>query len=128
MLLGGVSGQYRAHCPGDKKPVSGEIKWEGDLEEDRPDHVTVELYRDGTKIDEIIESDSWRDAKSYFQELAQKQSGETPTYRTIKDEGPDHDKIFESVVKVNGKDMGRGIGKSKKISEMEAAKNALEHL
>lgn len=47
---------------GDKKPVSGEIKWEGDLEEDRPDHVTVELYRDGTKIDEqrVTAGNDWR--------------------------------------------------------------------
>ena len=38
------------------------------------------------------------------------------------------DKIFESKVECNGKELGRGIGKSKKASEMEAAKNALEKL
>ena len=69
-----------------------------------------------------------KDYKTVLQEKLQINGNIDIKYSIIKESGPDHDKIFESVVKVNGKDMGRGIGKSKKISEMEAAKNALEHL
>ena len=47
-----------------------------------------------TKIDEILENESWRDSKSYLQELAQRIDGVTPVYRVMKEEGPDHDKVF----------------------------------
>ena len=46
------------------------------------------------KIDEIVEEGTWRDAKSYVQELAQHIDAETPVYRTLSEEGPDHDKHF----------------------------------
>ena len=46
------------------------------------------------KIDEIIEEGTWRDPKSYVQELAQREDGVTPVYKTLKEEGPDHDKTF----------------------------------
>ena len=49
-------------------------------------------------------------------------------YYILKESGPDHNKIFESRVECNGKILGKGIGKSKKASEMMAAKNALENL
>ena len=44
------------------------------------------------KIDTVLEEGLWRDPKSYVQELAQKIDGETPVYKTLKEEGPDHDK------------------------------------
>ena len=46
------------------------------------------------KIDYIIEEGTWRDPKSYVQELAQQIDGLTPTYRILREEGPDHDKSF----------------------------------
>ena len=40
--------------------------------------------------------------------------------------GPDHDKRFEVEVHLNSNVIGRGIGKSKKKAEQEAAREALE--
>ena len=81
-----------------------------------------------SKIDEIIESDSWRDAKSYFQELAQKATGKTPVYRTIKDEGPDHDKTFTVAVYVDKKVYGTGIGHSKQDAQTAAAREGIKKI
>ncbi|MBR5389510.1 ribonuclease III [Candidatus Saccharibacteria bacterium] len=80
------------------------------------------------KIDEIIESDSWRDAKSYFQELVQKGASQTPTYRTIKDEGPDHDKTFTVAVYVGKKIYGVGVGHSKQDAQTAAAREGIKKI
>jgi ribonuclease-3 len=45
-------------------------------------------------IDEIVKTKSWLDAKSRFQEKAQEKVGVTPSYKTLKETGPDHDKQF----------------------------------
>lgn len=77
------------------------------------------------RADLIIKSGSWVDSKSLFQEMAQEHAGVTPTYKTLKESGPDHDKHFTVGVYV-GKDLaGEGEGKSKQDAEQEAAKNAL---
>jgi ribonuclease-3 len=78
------------------------------------------------KIDGVIENRAWQDAKSYFQEIAQDKHGVTPTYKTLAEEGPDHDKKFTVGVFVGPKKVGQGTGKSKQEAEQEAAKNALE--
>jgi ribonuclease-3 len=44
----------------------------------------------------------------------------------IESKGPDHEKEFLVAVYVNGVEMGRGSGKSKKQAEQEAAHQALE--
>ena len=67
-----------------------------------------------------------KDYKTVLQEKLQVNGNVNIKYSIIREEGPDHDKVFESIVQVNGKQIGRGIGKSKKLSEMMAAKNALE--
>ena len=48
-------------------------------------------------------------------------------YRTVKEEGPDHDKKFTVELLVNGKCISEGIGQSKKQAEMQAAQKALEN-
>ena len=80
-----------------------------------------------TKIDTIIEEGSWRAPKSYFQELAQKHEGTTPTYRTIREEGPDHDKTFTIGVYVNNVARGIGSGHSKQEAEQSAAKEGIKY-
>lgn len=75
---------------------------------------------------EIIESGSWIDAKSLFQEKAQEFVGHTPIYKTVKETGPDHDKHFTVTVSVGKEVYGEGEGKSKQDAEQEAARNALE--
>lgn len=79
-----------------------------------------------SKIDEILEEGTWRDAKSWFQELAQKTDGETPVYRTLKEEGPDHDKNFTVGAYVGDKLMGVGVGHSKQDAQTAAAREGVK--
>lgn len=69
-----------------------------------------------------------KDYKTVLQEKLQVNGDVSIKYRIIKEEGPDHDKIFTAEVKVNGKKMAEGRGKSKKSAEMEAARYTLERL
>ena len=78
------------------------------------------------KIDEILEEGSWRDPKSYVQELAQKIDGQTPVYHTLKEEGPDHDKTFTVGIYVGDTLKGTGTGHSKQEAQTEAAKVAVK--
>ena len=78
------------------------------------------------KIDEILEEGTWRDPKSWFQELAQKNDGETPVYRTLKEEGPDHDKNFTVGVYVGNELKGTGIGHSKQEAQTAAAREGVK--
>ena len=68
------------------------------------------------------------DYKSKLQELVQAKFQKTPAYRLVAESGPDHDKRFTVDVIIDKKKAGRGIGKSKKIAETEAARRALEKL
>lgn len=77
-------------------------------------------------IDEVIQKGSWRDSKSAFQEFAQAKYGMTPTYNTVKAEGPDHDKHFVVEVAVGDVVVAEGEGKSKQEAEQSAAAHALE--
>lgn len=79
------------------------------------------------KIGEILEDESWRDPKSYFQELAQKNAGVTPVYRTLKEEGPDHDKSFTVGVYVADELKGTGVGHSKQEAQTAAAKEGVKN-
>ena len=78
------------------------------------------------KIDEIIEEGTWRDAKSYIQELAQKIDGATPVYHTLHEEGPDHDKMFQVGIFVNDKQIAMGTGHSKQEAQTDAAREAVK--
>lgn len=80
------------------------------------------------KINEIIESDSWRDAKSYFQELAQRDFTQTPTYHTIKEDGPDHDKTFTVAVYIGKTIFGTGVGHSKQDAQTAAALEGIKRI
>jgi ribonuclease-3 len=76
-------------------------------------------------IEKIIEDKTWLDAKSKFQEQAQENESVTPAYKTLKEEGPDHDKQFTVGVFLGKEKVAEGTGKSKQEAEQEAAKNAL---
>ncbi len=77
-------------------------------------------------IDEVVRGGLWRDAKSAFQELAQAKYGMTPSYKTVRAEGPDHDKQFVVAVSVGDVVVAEGTGKSKQEAEQAAAHRALE--
>lgn len=78
------------------------------------------------KIDQILEEGSWRDPKSYFQELTQKFDNKTPTYHLLKEEGPDHDKTFTVGVYVEKSLKGQGTGHSKQEAETNAAREGIK--
>ncbi|MDR2063285.1 MAG: ribonuclease III [Candidatus Nomurabacteria bacterium] len=73
------------------------------------------------KFQAILDSESWRDPKSHLQELSQKLDGQTPNYKVLKEEGPDHDKLFTVGAFVGNKIVGSGQGSSKQIAEQMAA-------
>jgi ribonuclease III len=77
-------------------------------------------------IDEIIEKKLWLDAKSRFQERAQDRTGKTPSYKTLKEVGPDHDKQFTLGVFLGDIQIATGSGPSKQEAEQKAAEKALE--
>lgn len=78
------------------------------------------------KLPEIVEEGLWIDAKSRLQEKAQDVSGVTPSYATVVEEGPDHDKKFVVAAMLGGEEVGRGSGKSKQDAEQEAARAGLK--
>lgn len=79
-----------------------------------------------SKIDTIIEESTWRDPKSYVQELSQKVFGVTPVYRTLREDGPDHDKHFVVAMYVDGELFTSSDGHSKQDAQTNAAKLAVK--
>lgn len=78
-------------------------------------------------IDEAIRRhQSVKDYKTMLQEVVQRNPGELVEYVLVGETGPDHDKRFEVEVHLNSNVIGKGVGKSKKRAEQEAAREALE--
>jgi ribonuclease-3 len=87
--------------------------------------VFIEKYFT-TLIDKIMEEGLHIDAKSLFQEKAQDIDGVTPIYKTIKETGPDHEKVFTVALFVGNDEVSVGVGRSKQDAEQEAARKALK--
>jgi ribonuclease III len=68
------------------------------------------------------------DPKSQLQEWAQSQGLGTPFYQTIAATGPDHAKIYEIEVLIQGKVYGRGVGHSKQSAAKAAARGVISSL
>ncbi len=66
--------------------------------------------------------------KSQLLEYSQAESLNTPRYITVKEEGPDHDRVFTVEVFVGEVSQGVGSGKNKKDAEQAAAEKALQKL
>lgn len=66
--------------------------------------------------------------KGELQEFLQARSSEAPKYHVVSSSGPDHDRLFECTVHHAGVELARGVGKSKKAAESEAALAALRKL
>ena len=77
------------------------------------------------ELPHIIEAQLFKDAKSLFQEEAQERVGITPTYKVLKERGPDHAKHFIIGVFLKDELVAQGEGSSKQEAEEAAAKNAL---
>ena len=78
-----------------------------------------------TKLPEVLELGLWMDPKSRFQEASQEIVGVTPTYRVLKEEGPDHEKNFVVGVYLGKEKIGEGFGTSKQEAQTDAAEAAL---
>ncbi|MBM4296333.1 MAG: ribonuclease III [Deltaproteobacteria bacterium] len=68
------------------------------------------------------------DYKTRLQEISQMLFHAPPTYRVVAESGPDHEKYFVTEISVGGKVLGKGEGRSKKLSEQAAARIALQEL
>lgn len=77
-------------------------------------------------LKDVLKNKLYMDPKSRFQELAQEKEKTTPSYRVIKEWGPDHDKHFTMGVYLGDELVAEGDGESKQDAQREAAKNALE--
>ncbi len=69
-----------------------------------------------------------KDHKTVLQEKLQIHGNVNIEYKIINESGPDHDKTFTAEVRLNGKALATGIGKTKKQAEMDAADKALKTL
>lgn len=66
-----------------------------------------------------------KDYKTTLQEVIQRNREEHIEYVLTDSSGPDHAKVFTVEVHLNSNVIGRGTGKSKKLAEQQAAKEAL---
>ena len=64
--------------------------------------------------------------KSQLLEYTQAEKMSPPLYEIVKEEGPQHERIFTVSVSVGSRKLGTGKGKNKKTAEQNAAKNALQ--
>lgn len=68
------------------------------------------------------------DHKTKLQEHLQSNSKPVPEYIQVSEKGPQHEKYFTFIVKINGTPYGTGEGKSKKEAQQNAAKEALKNM
>lgn len=73
-----------------------------------------------------LESGPPKDAKSYLQEVLQNKYKQSPRYKIIKTQGPDHARVFLVGVYIDDRKLGEGFGMSKQIAEEAAASEALK--
>lgn len=88
--------------------------------------LVLSLFRDSFgAVNELPNLDN---PKGELQELLQARSPEPPRYEQLSASGPDHNRQFESAVYHEGVELGRGLGRSKKLAESAAALAALQGL
>ena len=128
-------------CVG-KAEKNSQIQTKKAILEDCMEAVIAAIYLDGgleearkfilanivSEIEKASQNVGLKDYKTVLQEELQK-NGETKIeYKVVKETGPDHAKTFEVELFVEEKIISKGIGKSKKIAQMQAAKQALEKM
>lgn len=69
-----------------------------------------------------------KDFKSRLQEYVQAKGIDSPKYKVISEEGPDHNKKFVVEAFIENKSWGRGVGKSKSVAQQVAAEMALDKI
>ena len=104
--------------------VFAAVYLDGGLEEARALIHRVLLQRER---EEVVE-ERRRDFKTELQELVQRRSDQVLRYEMVGSSGPDHAKVFEARVTINGQTAGTGTGRSKKEAEQAAARSALDEM
>lgn len=66
------------------------------------------------------------DYKTRLQQLVQQDGIEELSYRVVREDGPEHSKVFEVEAMINSNPVGRGTGKTKREAEQSAAREALK--
>ncbi len=80
------------------------------------------------EFENVKEGVNRSDYKTVLQEIVQQMPPSVLTYVEISVNGPDHNRVYEYAVDIDGKIYGSGIGKSKKSAEQMAAKETLKIL
>ena len=83
--------------------------------------VVLRLFEE--KIDAASASNIHRDWKTTLQERVAELKYPMPVYAATST-GPEHDLTFSATVTVNGVELGRGVGPSKKVAEQASARLA----
>jgi len=79
-------------------------------------------------LEERGERISESDRKSALQELLQRRGRAPAEYRVVGESGPDHQKVFQIEVWIDGECLATGEGSTKKEAEQRGARSALEQL
>lgn len=79
-------------------------------------------------IDKIVEKGELKDVKSKLQEKIQEKYKTSPNYKTMKEEGPDHAKIYTVGVYLKDSLLATGVSSSKQEAEKKAAEKAIEKI
>ncbi len=79
-------------------------------------------------LNDIENKRLFHDCKTVLQERINSVKIGTLSYEIINESGPDHNKSYEAVAKIDDKIIGQGVGHTKKAAEQQAAFNALKSL
>jgi ribonuclease III len=90
---------------------------------ERTAEAVVEAF--GPEIEEALEHPV--DFKSALQELLARRGAEV-SYEIVGEDGPPHARTYTILARVDGQELGRGTGRSKKHAEQESARQAIEEL
>jgi ribonuclease-3 len=101
--------------------VFGAVYLDGGYEKAR--RVILGLFQ--KKVDSVLISGEFHDFKTELQEKTQLLFNSIPEYRTVRQAGEEHRKLFTVDVYIEGQKLGTGFGKSKKEAETNAAQKAL---
>lgn len=87
------------------------------------DYVLTQLQ---TELSEVEAGQTLKDYKTILQEVVQRHAGQHIVYELLAATGPDHAKVFQVAVRINGLAYGTGRGRTKKEAEQHAAGEALK--
>ena len=93
---------------------------------DEANRVCLDMIK--STIDYVVSKEDTLDYKTRLQEILQRNGNVKIEYVLEKEQGKDHAKMFFSAVYFNDNKIGEGSGKTKKLSEQNAAKQAIEKI